>query len=369
MSGLLGQDAAHVDAWGSVMLERVFHLGADGSLLPMVATPYPTAHQLNSLVQTHPEVVASEQMSTQPRRWALVLGSDAGTTGRQGVSLFVDQEAVPTLVSTRVADDEAQRRDAIGQILDLAANGLQRWPVDELRATFETTQRRAGFNPETVLDGLTEDPERFFGAVEGNLAAGRIRMVLVGHDRSVELRRIAELLNDQLTPAEVYVVELTHYVNASRGGAVLVPGVPGRTPITATHLATDGLEDEQPPSSAPETGQLVRLLGELAENAGLDLTSSPHTVAVSMGEGQVLASVDVEWGTFSMSLVHLGLDDADEVLRVLAGLTRARLDAVVPSVPAARVVDRWPEVRDLVVRLASGPQVSVPSARPSSDSA
>ncbi len=351
------------------MMEHVFHLRADGSLLPMVATPYAGAHQLNSLVQTHPELMASQQMASQPRRWALVLGSEAGSTGRQGVSLFVDQEAVPTLVSTRVAEDEAQRRDVIGQILDLAANGLQRWPVDELRATFETTQRRAGFNPETVLDGLTEDPGRFFTAVEDNLAAGRIRMVLVGHERSVELRRIAELLNDQLSPAEVFLVELTHYTNASQGGAVLVPAVPERTPMSATHLSTEGSDEEQPPSSAPETAQLVALLEDLAAEADLGLTSTPHSVAISVGEVKVLASVDLEWGTFSMSLVHLGLDDADEVIRVLSGLTRARLDAVVPSVPVARAVEHWSQVRSLVLQLARGPQLSVPTARPSSDSA
>ncbi|MGD9960580.1 hypothetical protein [Nocardioides sp.] len=320
----------------------------------MTETPYDSGDLLNALVQAHPEVLAGEEMAALPRRWALVLGSGPGTSGRLGVSLLVDQEGVPTLVSARSADDEAQRRDIVGQVLDLAANGLQRWPLEELRATFATTQRRAGLDPDDVLADLTgqRDQEAFFGAVETNLAEGRIRMVLVAHRIPVELKRITELLNDQLTTAEVYAVELTQYRAGGFGGAVLVPAVPQRSPLSPTHLSTD-VPEELPAAHAVETRQLVELVTELARSKGLGVTESSEAVGLSAGDGQLLARVDLEWGTLAVPLQRLPLEDADQVNQVLSRLTRAKLDAAVPSVSARSAVTGWGDVRSLLEQLAA----------------
>jgi hypothetical protein len=49
--------------------------------------------------------------------------------------LFLDNEAVPTLVEVKRRRDTRIRREVVGQMLDYAANAVVYWPVERLRAT------------------------------------------------------------------------------------------------------------------------------------------------------------------------------------------------------------------------------------------
>jgi hypothetical protein len=363
---LLRQDSLHVDAWDGLRMGHVFHLDPDGSLLSMTASAYLNEERLHELVQMHPDLLGDEQLQPgSPRRWAVVLPSGPGSAGRSGVSLYLDQDGVPTLVSVRRAAEEAQRRDVVGQVLDLAANGLRRWPIAEVRATFETTQRRLGRDPSVVLETLCAGgpwpAEELFSAVEANLATGRLRIVILAHQIPVELIRITELLNDQMSPMEILALELTQFRADSYIGAIIVPAVVARTTSRATHVSRHEPVGEQSATEARETWQLVGLLAQLATAAGLDVVESDTSVGVQMTDGETLASVDLEWGSLSVPLQRLPSDDVQTASAVLAGLTRARLDPLHPSVPAQRVVPRWKEVRPLLERLAVARQGNTPN--------
>jgi hypothetical protein len=65
-----------------------------------------------------------------------------------------------------------------------------------------------------------------------NLLAGRLRMLFVADQISVELRAIVEFLNRQMTPCEVLAVELRRHTSAD-GVEVLVPAVYGDVVVTA----------------------------------------------------------------------------------------------------------------------------------------
>jgi len=342
------------------MGDGVYHLDPTGTLRAMTSTPYENAETLSGLVQSHPGLLAGEQLTPEaPRRWALVLPATGGSTGRRGVSLYVDQDGVPTLVSTSggpEACDETGRRAVVGQVLDLAANGLRHWPVEELQATYETTQRRLGQDPAAVLDALRPDPgltsDTFFDLVEDNLALGRIRIVFVAHQIPVELRRIIELLSDQLSPAEVFGVEVRQYRTDAYAGAVLVPELPARTPVAPTHLAPDEPAEPVPPRS----GELVEKVGQLAAATGLEVVETSDAVSVRTREGDVLVTLDLTWDSVSVPMQRLPAAEVDAATLVLGRLTRARLDPELPSVPAQRVVTRWDEVRPMLERLARARQ-------------
>lgn len=90
-----------------------------------------------------------------------------------------------------------------------------------------------GKDPLDVLVELFGDHdlvvEEFFARIEGNLRSGRIRMVFVADDIPDELMGIAEFLNEQMNPAEVFAVEVKQYKADGYPGLVIVPAGYGRT--------------------------------------------------------------------------------------------------------------------------------------------
>ena len=142
-----------------------------------------------------------------------------------GRPLFLDQDAIPTIVEVKRSSDTRIRREVVGQMLDYAANAVLYWPADRLRASFEANHE----NPDEVLGtvlGVT-DCEQFWQSVKTNLQAGKVRLVFVAGEIPTELRRIVEFLNTQMDPAQVLAVEIKQYVGEGR--QALVPRVIGQT--------------------------------------------------------------------------------------------------------------------------------------------
>jgi uncharacterized DUF497 family protein len=66
-----------------------------------------------------------------------VPSEEAGTDRWSVDHLFLDQDAVPTIVEVRRSSDTRVRRAVVGQMLDYAANAVVYWPVEAIRARFE----------------------------------------------------------------------------------------------------------------------------------------------------------------------------------------------------------------------------------------
>lgn len=207
----------------------------DGELVEMNERGYDTEALLQGYLARHPDLLAGDQIdSTAPRRWLLVaqeapLASDEDGAGRWSVDhLFLDQDAVPTIVEVKRSTDTRIRREVVGQMLDYAANGVAYWSVDRLRAEFEA-------NPESeqdisdLLEDPDADPEEFWQKVKTNLQAGKVRLVFVSDKIPDELRRIVEFLNEQMDPAEVLAVEIKQYVSQDSNLKTLVPRIIGQT--------------------------------------------------------------------------------------------------------------------------------------------
>jgi hypothetical protein len=159
------------------------------------------------------------------------LPDDEDAAGRWSVDhLFVDQDAIPTLVEVKRSSDTRIRREVIGQMLDYAANAVVYWPVERLRGIFEARCAAAGLDAAVELGRLVDgngDIEAFWEQAGANLRAGRVRLVFVSDEIPRELRRVVEFLNGQMNPAEVIAIEVRQYVGP--GMKTLVPRVIGQT--------------------------------------------------------------------------------------------------------------------------------------------
>jgi hypothetical protein len=215
----------------------MFLLQNDGQLLEMSEQAYDSEDLLQDLLAKYPHLLAGDQIdNASPRRWLLVM-REAGVPGEEGAGarwsvdhLFVDQDAIPTLVEVKRSTDTRIRREVVGQMLDYAANAVVYWPVETIRAAFDTTCQAASRDPGDVFRecfGPDVDEEAFWQSVKTNLQAGRVRMLFVADEIPDELRRVVEFLNAQMDPAEVLAIEIRQFVGQNL--KTLVPRVIGQT--------------------------------------------------------------------------------------------------------------------------------------------
>jgi hypothetical protein len=210
----------------------------DGRLVEMSEQPYDSEGVLQRLLADYPNLLAGDQMnSAVPRRW-LLLAREVGIPGEDGGSarwsvdhLFVDQDAIPTLVEVKRSSDTRIRREVVGQMLDYAANAVVYCSADALRSTFEARCAAEGSVPATAITAALgrEDIDVFWTDVVTNLQAGKVRMVFVADAIPPELQRIVEFLNAQMRPGEVLAIEIRQFVG--HGLRTLIPRVIGQTAV------------------------------------------------------------------------------------------------------------------------------------------
>ena len=204
------------------MTGRIYLLNEQSELMPMDQAAYDSESLLQELLANHPDLMAGEQInSDDPRRWLLVAremsvpDEEAGSRRWSLDHLFIDQEGIPTLVEVKRSSDTRIRREVVGQMLDYAANAVVYWPVEDLRARFESRCDNADERSDEVLSEFlnqTLEIDEFWLQVKTNLQAGRIRMIFLADEIPSELRRVVEFLNEQMDPAEVLAIEIRQFV-------------------------------------------------------------------------------------------------------------------------------------------------------------
>lgn len=292
------------------MNREIFLIQNDGQLIAMREQAYDSEVLLQNLLARYPHLLVGEQIDpSQPRRWLLItreasLPSAEGGNGRWAVDhLFLDQDAVPTLVEVKRSSDTRIRREVVGQMLDYAANAVVYWPIETLRAHFETQCQGRGVDPDQELAsflGPGQDPLLFWQQAKTNLQAGKVRLLFVADEIPAELRRIVEFLNQQMDPAEVLAIEIKQYTGT--GVSTLVPTVVGQTaeaqqrkagPISARRQWDEPsfFQTLQHTHTAPEIEVARRILD----------WARAHVTQVWWGKGQRM-------GSFVPTVHHAGTD-------------------------------------------------------------
>ncbi len=102
----------------------IYLLQNNGQLVEMSEQAYDSEDLLQELLARYPHLLAGDQIdSASPRRWLLVM-REAGVPGEEGAGgrwsvdhLFLDQDAIPTLVEVKRSTDTRIRREVVGQNL------------------------------------------------------------------------------------------------------------------------------------------------------------------------------------------------------------------------------------------------------------
>jgi len=220
------------------MADPIYLIKDSQRAVRMDPQPYVSEDEFQELLGRFPELLAGEQVDREnPRRWLLVareigIPDSENAGGRWSLDhLFVDQDGIPTLIEVKRQSDSRLRREVVGQVLDYAANAARFWPGSYLQQRFEKTCQEAERNPSEVLGRFLEtqdqDPAAFWLAVEGRLRDGDMRLIFLADEVPLELQRIVEFLNSQMTKTEVLAIEVRRY--SGEGYSTHVPRLLGQT--------------------------------------------------------------------------------------------------------------------------------------------
>jgi len=212
------------------------YLEQDGKLVEMTEHTYPEEDVLQERLADFPRLLAGDQMNpASPRNWALI-AREAGipdhedSGGRWSADhLFVDQDAIPTLVEVKRSADTRIRREVVGQALDYISHACIHWDADTLETQFGQTWEERDRDPESILTELLNDDSshQFWERAESNLRSKRVRILFVADHIPSELKRVVEFLNEGFAEVEVFAIEVAQY--KGQGTKAFVPRLYGQT--------------------------------------------------------------------------------------------------------------------------------------------
>lgn len=333
-------------------------------LLELTRTPYELEDDFQEQLANHPQLLGGAQFSgTTPRRWLLVdrevpVPDRDGRSGRWSLDhLFIDQDAVPTLVEVKRASDTRLRREVVGQMLDYAANGARYWPADLLRGRWEASLGEGQDEDQILAEFTGMDAEDFWSQVSENLEEGRVRMLFLSDDIPTELMTIIEYLNEQMHDAEVFGVSIARYVGHDL--SVLVPRVVGSSARTqqAKRSGADKSYEEYLEKGGDEAREVEKRLTELADSNAFQIRQTPKALQLRTSDG----SRDVLQFYPGFETLQLTLDPvrqrgfselADEILEQARRIGGEQLTEKYPGIPIRKALANWDQLKDMAFRLA-----------------
>lgn len=326
-------------------------------LAKLVAKPYEAEKDLQELLADHSQLLAGAQMNrADPRRFLLVrretpVADHEGGSGRWSLDhLFLDQDAVPTLVEVKRSSDTRLRREVVGQMLDYAANGPRYWVPDELRTTFEATSVETGHSPDDLLEsviGRNGDAGQFWAQAARNLRGGALRLVFVADVIPDELRAIVEFLQGRLLDAEVFGIEVRRYLGPD-GDECFVPRVVGDVATAATNKGESRTLAERFAAAGPDVEDVRARLEQWAEERGLPLAEAPASLQPRDAHGAVArlypSGALLEFGFWPVLTAGRG-DELTGVLDRLRQLvTDRKLGERSPNLRCVEALGAWDSV-------------------------
>lgn len=274
----------------------VFLLSDSLGLVKMQERPYLREDDLQALLARHPDLLVASASGSSDR--LLLVSREASVPdgevsgGRWSVDhLFVDAEAIPILVEVKRSSDTRIRREMIGQMLDYAANAATFWTAEQLSGYFQATCNRQGENAEALIAELVGPDEAvatFWERVAANLDAGRIRLVFVADRVPLEVQRVVEYLNDQMSPTEVLAVEVRQYLGSEPGVKTIVPRLLGQTAKSKRRRKLGVSREPRVSDEAsllehlsPEDGSVAADIVRWASEEGLPVRYENHQISSS----------------------------------------------------------------------------------------
>jgi hypothetical protein len=282
----------------------IFMIQEDGRLVQFTDGLYESEDVLQTYLEQYPDLLAGDLIDAEsPRRWVLVrrevpLARDEGGAGWWSVDhVFLDQDAVPTLVEVKRSTDTRIRREVIGQMMEYAAHAVLYWPAERMRSQFEATCQLNGTDPSERLATLlalsddaaiADEVENFWTRAKENLEQGHLRLLFVADAFPPETKRIIEFLNEKMTDVEVLAVEIRQFTG--EGQPILVPRLYGQNEVSrqrksvprASRIWDEQRYFDQLQKNHPELSDVTRRVYDWALAKGLTPTWGTGTETGSM---------------------------------------------------------------------------------------
>lgn len=281
--------------------------------------------------------------------------------------MFLDQDAVPTLVEVKRSENTQIRREVVGQMLDYAANAVVHWADGTMAQHFAETHSSSPGGAMAVLqeflqlgDTTVEDAEArvlaWWEQADTNLRAGRLRLLFVADEIPSELRRIIEFLNEQMADTEVLGVEVRNF----EGGDLraLVPRIVGLTEAARDRKSQGGMVDTRSleevwAAAGPEVIECRRLLDGWAAQFGIERTDLTKSRRYRWPNG---STVVLLYPASHYRLVQMSLGAVPDPtiaaslqLRLSELRSGAHVAAKEPSVACGFVVAHWADLEQTVL--------------------
>lgn len=209
------------------------YLRHDDTYVAMTEQPFDAEIVLQALIAQHPELLTDQEAGQGP---LLLVRREAGVSDAEEAGdrwsldhLYLDASGIPTLVEVKRSSDTRGRREVVAQMLDYAANAKVSFTAERIAAWADGSARDRGTTIDKALVDVlgVEDAEAFWATVETNLDAERFRLIFVSDVIPMELRRIIEFLNGQMTRTDVLAIEVKQYVEGEH--QTIVPRIIGNT--------------------------------------------------------------------------------------------------------------------------------------------
>jgi hypothetical protein len=208
----------------------LFFIDGD-DVVPLVEQSYNAEDDLQALLAKHPELLPGEAIDPDNPRRFLLVDREVPIAGLKLDHLFLDQEAVPTLIETKRGTNREGRREVVAQMLDYAANAAGQWDADKLESWTQSRLEKEGRRIGEVLaefEHSASSDDDFWEQAEQNLRDGKVRLIFVSDEIPTELQRIVEYMNERMTPTEVLAAEVRQYVS-SEGKSIVHASLVGQT--------------------------------------------------------------------------------------------------------------------------------------------
>lgn len=223
-------------------MPSVWMKSPSGDLVALEPTRYANEDELQLFVAEHPEILANTLGADEQsapwllvrRELAIVMEEGEERTRWSLDHLFIDADAVPTLVEVKRSTDPRARREVVAQMLDYVASFRHDWTAEALRALWSQSVAQAGGSTDAAMESFLqgtafESEDAFWAEVQTKIAANRLRLLFVGDRFSPHLVRIIEYLNEQLQTTEVVGIEVVPHARSDASMTAYVPTIRGRT--------------------------------------------------------------------------------------------------------------------------------------------
>ncbi len=211
-------------------MPRLIMLGGERRLVRL--RPFRDEKELQDLLEATPEAIPLED--ADPEAAPLTpIGREVGVESGAMDLLYADALGVLTVVETKLISNPQARREVVAQVLDYASQ-MAKWSADDV----ESVARKYGKRPdlyrwlvgpavEPVGEQEQLSPEDLRAALEENLRAGRIRMIVAVDGQNQALRDLVTFVNSN-SNFDIFLLEVSAYADtAEQAPEFLVPSLYG----------------------------------------------------------------------------------------------------------------------------------------------